>query len=89
MDTRVCMVDWPDERLVVTGGEGIKTGEKAGEVALWDTRIGLELGRIWDESSWGVTALAVTEQGMLLIGKSEGYIILKKIPDRILVQAAP
>ena len=84
-----CVAISPDERLVITGGEGEKQGKAAGEVVIWDARTGRELGRHWDESSWGVTALAITEKGMLMIGNGDGYVILKKIPDRILAQVMP
>jgi WD40 repeat protein len=84
-----CVAISPDERLVITGGEGQNNGKAAGEAVIWDAQTGRELGRHWDESSWGVTALAVTEKGMLMIGNGDGYVILKKIPDRILAQVAP
>jgi|GEM_PF-6658349 len=81
-----CVAISPDERLVITGGEGEKNGKAAGEVVIWDARTGRELVRRWDESSWGVTALAVTENGRLIIGNGDGYVIVKRIPDRVLAQ---
>jgi WD40 repeat protein len=82
-----CVAISPDERLIITGGEGTKYDNPAGEVLVWDANSGHEVGRFLDESSWGVTALAMTEKGMLMVGTGDGYVILKKIPDRIKVQA--
>lgn len=39
------------------------------------------------ESSWGVAALAMTDEGMLMIGNGNGYISVRRIPERILAQA--
>ncbi len=84
-----CLAITPNERLVVSGGEGADNGKPAAEVVVRDAITGRELSRFLNSNSWGVTALAIAQNGMLMIGTGDGYVIIRKIPDRILAQAEP
>jgi WD40 repeat protein len=79
----------PDERIVVTGGEGKNGDKRAGELVIWDAATGQALTRTLYEGTWGITALAFTPDGKLIVGDGDGFVVIHKIPERVLAQATP
>jgi WD40 repeat protein len=84
-----CVAISPDERIVVTGGEGNKGDKGGGELVIWDAATGQALTRTLHEGTWGITALAFTPDGKLIVGDGDGFVSIRKIPERVLAQATP
>jgi len=51
-------------------------------VKIWDAATGHELGTIYDESSWGVTALAFSPDGKTL-ASGNGMLLFWTVPEHL------
>jgi len=79
-----CLAYSPDGRILATGGEGTKNKKRAGEIKIWDATNGDELATIYDENSWGVTAMAFSPDGRTLAsGNGDGMVVFWKVPEHL------